>query len=811
MSELRGEPPIVTLRRVFGRGVDYPLVFRELIQNADDCQAEWLAIGFSEGIPDAEHQFLRVPGLFAVNNGPLRPRDVEAISSLSLGTKIADAGSVGKFGLGLKSVYKFAEMMFFADFRLDPNQPKDFGEYGPGEFPHFDVLSPWLNQAGRKSRQDWEPFNPADRERLGTLLRDLGIEKGFAVWVPLRRASDALPASILSVFDEDISDSEKAIGGELLRVFPLLQHLRTISFKEPGQSLRTLQREGGTRQPLKNDSLPFEATANGELKLEQDSFPYVFQELLRDSDEFTKLKASEGWPNFTRYDEQTGDEFQVADPAIPHAGVVWQRLPANAKPVLEIGYAVFLPLSDRQTVPLNAPNSYRLTLHGYFFPTDDRLGIVSAEESQLATGESRTKGQWNQLLKTQLIAPRILEGLPNVTGETAKTEITELSHVLGPALKQFGLDTSDLTSRHQWAKVWTVEADWQLLPVSQNLLPLHEGFWEECWTVAVKAAGELPLYDPEAPNIIPHQYCWPADRTRLFLVSLNWEELLNDGKRCAWLQKMLNYMTLEHPATDLVTQLQPSVAALRTLSSEASRLLRALVPEHTASLPVEAREANDLLQVPLSLLLLPHGHGGKARLTQKDCDVLLEQGKSFEVLATILRLGDDRKYLQEKNVVPVGNDWLTPTAVLQRAEHKTLFLKQGKDGGLLDLVNAVLPQPLEFVEGTYNDLFEFGVQHLNSGSVLLTLKAAERLTDQLSARIALFKKLCEKLVFTSENRSVFRYLLHGQASLMDDFTPLIYDNGDYWGKMARLAVTAGGDGIFFKRHSDTSVMSNGNS
>ncbi|MBB6018639.1 hypothetical protein HNQ04_003920 [Deinococcus radiopugnans ATCC 19172] len=73
MGKLRGEPTIVTLRRVFAHGVNYPLVFRELIQNADGYKADWLALGFSEGVPGAEHSFLRRPGLFAVNNGPLRP------------------------------------------------------------------------------------------------------------------------------------------------------------------------------------------------------------------------------------------------------------------------------------------------------------------------------------------------------------------------------------------------------------------------------------------------------------------------------------------------------------------------------------------------------------------------------------------------------------------------------------------------------------------------------------------------------------------------------------------------------------------
>lgn len=795
MSELRGEPPIVTLRRVFAHGVDYPLVFRELIQNADDCKADWLALGFSEGLLEADHRFLRGPGLFAVNNGPLSPSDVEAISSLSLGTKIADAGSVGKFGLGLKSVFKFAEMMFYADYRLSPDRPREYGPGTLGDAAHFDVLSPWLNQKGRRSRQDWEPFTIADRERLGKRLRALGIEDGFAVWVPLRQASHGLTASILSTFDEDVNDSEKLIGSELLRAFPLLQHLKTIAYKDPGQPLVTLRREGGTRRTLANDSRSFEATAQGVLHIgkTQTPYPYILQELLSDSPDFKHLKSSEAWPRFTRYDEHTGEEHQVADPAIPHAGVVWQRLPALAAAQFEAGLAVFLPLSNRTLTTLKTGESYRLTLHGYFFPTDDRQDIVGNDESRTATGESRIKGQWNRLLKEQLIAPRILEGLQSITAEVEQEEVDEVTQALWTTVGDLRFTPGHLTSRHQWVNVWSGPMKkWQLMPSGQALLPLDAGHWEECWRAAVQAAGDRPLYDPSAPNLLSRKEVWDVASTRAFLFALDWNSLLQETEQCGWLQSMLKRMTFSELAAELVEQLRSTVAAIRPSSEEAAVLIRTLLPLHTASLPEEVDEASPIRSLPLSILLLPHGLGGNARLNSEDGKALLKGGNSVEALATILQLVQPANFLDTQAVIPVGRRSITPLEAGQLVAEKQLFQSEGRDSDLLQLLNSVLPKPLEFVEGRYNTLFKLGAPQLAPRAALQTLLAAESLRGGLPERLKLLQNLLKRLTVNSDNRALLRYVLHGSRAHLLNLAPLTYDGGDVWGKAGRLASRSQG-------------------
>ena len=88
-------------------------VLKELIQNTDDAKATQLDFGLVPGIPDADHPLLKGPGLFLINNGEFRESDARGIRSFGLNSKAADNSSIGKFGLGMKSVFHFCEAFFF--------------------------------------------------------------------------------------------------------------------------------------------------------------------------------------------------------------------------------------------------------------------------------------------------------------------------------------------------------------------------------------------------------------------------------------------------------------------------------------------------------------------------------------------------------------------------------------------------------------------------------------------------------------------------------------------------------------------------
>jgi hypothetical protein len=89
-------------------------IIKELIQNADDAKATEIHLGGSKGLPEARHPLLQGPAVFAANNGLFTAQNANAIRRLGLNAKANDPGAIGKFGLGLKSVFHICEAFFYA-------------------------------------------------------------------------------------------------------------------------------------------------------------------------------------------------------------------------------------------------------------------------------------------------------------------------------------------------------------------------------------------------------------------------------------------------------------------------------------------------------------------------------------------------------------------------------------------------------------------------------------------------------------------------------------------------------------------------
>jgi hypothetical protein len=87
-------------------------LLRELVQNADDAGAERLVFGvWSREWPQAENALLRGPALLVANDGPFPARHRDSLHLAIGGSKAEDAGKVGRFGVGLKSVFHICEAL----------------------------------------------------------------------------------------------------------------------------------------------------------------------------------------------------------------------------------------------------------------------------------------------------------------------------------------------------------------------------------------------------------------------------------------------------------------------------------------------------------------------------------------------------------------------------------------------------------------------------------------------------------------------------------------------------------------------------
>jgi hypothetical protein len=170
------------LSDVYKDAGDGRTLLRELVQNADDARANRLVFAVLErGWPEAENSLLRGPALVVANDGPFPATDRDALHRALGGSKAEDMGKVGRFGVGLKSVFHICEALVYVG--------ADGGTLRPG------ALNPWAGTGDGGDADpihpDWDSVGDEDLGRLRGLANLLlgSFDRGLLQWVPLRRSA----------------------------------------------------------------------------------------------------------------------------------------------------------------------------------------------------------------------------------------------------------------------------------------------------------------------------------------------------------------------------------------------------------------------------------------------------------------------------------------------------------------------------------------------------------------------------------------------------------------------------------------------
>lgn len=124
-------------------------ILKELLQNAEDSQASHFDYGYCGGIQSAQHPLLKCPGVFSLSNGYFNIKNARKIAAAIGGSsKVSEENSIGKFGLGLKSIFNLCEAFFYIS-----DQPSYQDDYD--EFNGFNFFNPWSVQ-GKDLFHDWK-------------------------------------------------------------------------------------------------------------------------------------------------------------------------------------------------------------------------------------------------------------------------------------------------------------------------------------------------------------------------------------------------------------------------------------------------------------------------------------------------------------------------------------------------------------------------------------------------------------------------------------------------------------------------------
>jgi hypothetical protein len=462
-------------------------ITKELLQNAEDARASSINLGWTPGLPAACHPLLQGPALFTVNNGPFSACDAEAICQFGLNYKAADRASIGKFGLGLKSVFHLCEAFFY----LSSTEP------GEGEDPELfnSVVNPWF---GTPHHTNWNEFSLADRNLIRLHLAPLlNGPHWFCLWLPLRRERHC-PG--LAPIHKDFPGDETACPPDLVNetgaVFladqlPLLRHLRTISVWDRWNGPEAVDMPLVTASILADafrsrfpDPLPAPIGGSGTVTLQvrgrTGNLAYALtQYWLPPLEEFRKQP---GWPQSF----SLGDDGQPRpEKAEPHCAISLTRRPTERPGQLTISRAVFLPLrGSTAIVPCDDLAEYSLKLHGCFFVDAGRGEPgVGATATADPSDETALKQEWNRRLLEDGICVLLVPTVAKLVAELQRSG--QQGVVTGDAIRSLtaSLQGSHTFQEHrtricrgwQWAYRWRPEGfAWEQIAAKVPILEIPD-------------------------------------------------------------------------------------------------------------------------------------------------------------------------------------------------------------------------------------------------------------------------------------------------------------------------------------------------
>jgi hypothetical protein len=660
----------------------FPII-KELVQNADDAGATQLHIGICEPMPGARHPLLQSPGMYVINDGEFDRTDSANIRRFGENTKSMDAAKIGKFGLGLKSIFHLCEAFFF----FGPVTSDGKTEYVA------DILNPWSDQSGT-FHEDWDSFSVDDHQLLLNALKKRFCGTNcFCLWIPLRqRAQVEESEPVIKFFPGDsppswLSTSE--LSPEIGKLIPMLGNLRSIrGWNGIGEDATlefeiVLTEESSRRQKYEKLDTDLPISFQGSVLISRKSentlnVGFAGTEVNPFDDELERLEQDEHWPSDLGCDPETGNPRNIREKARQHAAVCASYRKLRRKPGnLSISWAVFLPLGEPESIPLPETNiDLSLFLHGYFFVDAGRNRPIGLHESRITSDELRDDEQlrhkWNQRLADIGTLPL----LPNALAALSSAEESDLDNrdllAVTRAIqcsKFFAEFRNQICRVYNWGYLWNSNGSriWKLFPAKSRLNSLpacsEPTLPHQVFPALKKILASTNVVTVNSPRLLNDQVClsWQAAELKQLIESVNSSELLKSHSRVQYLCDFLELLTtdrsLDLHAGELTTLLRQafSVSGFDTPDSEnvAVRLLLSFVPPENRlclNLPegfadVLIREMN---QQDVSLIFVPIYFdpeiAGKAKL---------EDDKAVEILKLLAERQKIRTDGNEREAVSV--------------------------------------------------------------------------------------------------------------------------------------------------------------
>jgi len=625
------------------------IILKELIQNANDAKAESLSFGHHKGFSKSKNSLLRNSGLFFINDGEFVKSDLISINKMWDNAKGDNPNQIGKFGLGLKSVFHWCEAFFYFSSGISDSFKNEEARKRYND--KFEVFNPWeptleeieLSDSSEneiKPYPDWSKIFEEDYKKIvndfDTILKNL--DKWFIIWIPLRTKKLEKRPAFKNFYPGDDTNfinvfEDSNLLNEISSILPFMSKLKEISFWKSTQGLQkaySIRNEYTFPRIEENDYKtldPFETNIFlNENKYSKNVLSYKYEQ----SKNIEVLKNESGFPR---------NEEGKSEKAFNHGAFsisILQEKSNTGKIILD--WCVFLPLSEKRFETNCEDFTIHIKLHGWFFIDSGRNSINFGNRENAIT----IKSKWNRLIAEQNTLPQVIPLINKLIKIKSDNKIIEIiiKHIRESEIYSTDWMKASLTKnfsvikrfKHQLTDWFVIDSNIKFYSISNDYKLYEKSFLKFNQIIE----NNIFTNSPDQVLSIKKQNNWSDEFFDSFF-EINFNEVLKNKQfRKFWISAIKNkaefidysvreQINLNYLNTIKNFLLQIEWNRVGKSNNEISELL-SLISDKIMTLSIETKSVfNTLNSIDLGLIFLPKKHYENSNnLNNKDSIAILK-------------------------------------------------------------------------------------------------------------------------------------------------------------------------------------------